>query len=69
MAAPVRWPSRVVVCPCRVVLTATADAAPSDPYGVLADLDLNGIALGEGRGLDAGAETAALLWRRGASRQ
>jgi hypothetical protein len=44
------------------VLTGTADAAPSDHYGVLADLELDGVALGGGRGLETWAETASQLW-------
>jgi endonuclease/exonuclease/phosphatase family metal-dependent hydrolase len=63
VAAPIHWPSRVVVRSCQVVLTGTPHAAPSDHYGVLADLDLNGIALGAGHGLETWAETEALLWR------
>jgi hypothetical protein len=46
------------------VLTGTADAAPSDHYGVLADLDLNGVGLGDGGGLEAWPATEALLWPR-----
>jgi hypothetical protein len=43
-----------------VVLTGGPQAAPSDHYGVLADLD--GIILGNGRGLETWAETEATLW-------
>jgi hypothetical protein len=63
VAAPTRWPSRVVVRSCQVVLTGTSGAAPSDHYGVLADFDLDGITLGGGRGLETWPETEALLWR------
>jgi endonuclease/exonuclease/phosphatase family metal-dependent hydrolase len=62
--APAQWPSQVVVRSAQVVLTGTADAAPSDHYGVLADLDLNGVGLGDGGGLEAWPATEALLWPR-----
>ncbi|MDG4825767.1 endonuclease/exonuclease/phosphatase family protein [Asanoa sp. WMMD1127] len=62
VAAPTRWRPRVVVRSCRVVLTGTTQAAPSDHFGVLADLDLDGIALGDGRGLETWPATEATLW-------
>jgi endonuclease/exonuclease/phosphatase family metal-dependent hydrolase len=62
VGAPPRWRPRVVVRSCQVVLCGTAQAAPSDHYGVLADLDLDGVALGGGRGLEAWPETESLLW-------
>jgi hypothetical protein len=52
----------VVVRSCAVVLTGGEHAAPSDHYGVLADLDLDGVALGEGRGLATWPATEAMLW-------
>ena len=45
-----------------MVLTGGPQAAPSDHYGVLADLGLDGIILGNGRGLETWAETEATLW-------
>jgi hypothetical protein len=45
-----------------VVLKGDAQAAPSDHWGVVADLELDGIALGGGRGLETWAQTARLLW-------
>jgi hypothetical protein len=62
VGSPFVWRPRVVVRSCRVVLTGTAQAAPSDHYGVLADLEIDGVALGGGRGLETWAETAAQLW-------
>jgi endonuclease/exonuclease/phosphatase family metal-dependent hydrolase len=64
IGSPFRWRPRVVVRSCQVVLTGGSQAAPSDHYGVMADLDLNGVALAGGRGLDAWAETEAMLWPR-----
>jgi endonuclease/exonuclease/phosphatase family metal-dependent hydrolase len=64
VGSPFVWSPRVVVRSCEVVLTGTPDAAPSDHYGVLADLEIDGIALGGGRGLDTWSETEALLWPR-----
>ncbi len=52
----------VVVRSARVVLRGDARAAPSDHWGVLADLDIDGIALGGSRGLETWDETARLLW-------
>jgi endonuclease/exonuclease/phosphatase family metal-dependent hydrolase len=40
VGSPFRWRPRVVVRSCEVVCRGTADAAPSDHWGVLADLDL-----------------------------
>ena len=56
---------RAVVRSCAVVLTGSADAAPSDHYGVIADFDLDAVALGGGQGLDTWAHTEALLWPEG----
>jgi hypothetical protein len=63
VGSPFRWRPRVVIRSCAVVLTGTADAAPSDHYGVLADLDLDGVTLGDGRGLETWAEVERALWR------
>jgi endonuclease/exonuclease/phosphatase family metal-dependent hydrolase len=62
IGSPFRWRPRVVVRSCRVALTGTPEAAPSDHYGVLAELDFDGVPLGGGRGLAAWDETAAALW-------
>ena len=64
VGSPFRWQPRVVVRSCQVVLTGDAHAAPSDHYGVMADLDLNGIVLGHGGGLDTWAQTESMLWPR-----
>src|SRR3954453_3744318 len=63
VGSPFTWRPRVAVRSARVVLVGDAQAAPSDHWGVLADVDLDGIALGGGRGLETWEETAQLLWR------
>jgi endonuclease/exonuclease/phosphatase family metal-dependent hydrolase len=62
VGSPFQWRPRVVVRSCQVVLIGGEGAAPSDHYGVLADLDLDGVTLGGGRGLAAWRETEAMLW-------
>src|SRR3954447_7342990 len=62
VGSPFTWRPRIVVRSARVVLRGTAQAAPSDHWGLLADLALDGIALGDGRGLEAWDATARLLW-------
>jgi endonuclease/exonuclease/phosphatase family metal-dependent hydrolase len=62
VGSPLRWRPRVAIRSCQVVLTGEPQAAPSDHYGVLADLDLDGITLGGGCGLETWAETEATLW-------
>ena len=62
VGSPFRWRPRVVVRSCRVVLAWDGEAAPSDHHGVLADLDLDGVSLGGGRGLEAWPEVEASLW-------
>jgi endonuclease/exonuclease/phosphatase family metal-dependent hydrolase len=62
VGSPFRWRPRVVVRSCRVVLTETGGDAPSDHYGVMADLELNGVAIGRGEGLGAWTEAASFLW-------
>jgi len=66
VGSPFRWRPRVVVRSCEVVLTGDGDAAPSDHYGVLADLDLDGVTLGDGRGLEAWPDVERRLWGSGA---
>jgi len=67
VGSPFRWRPRVAIRSCQVVLIGGPQAAPSDHYGVLADLDLDGIALGAGRGLDTWAETETMLWQQSRS--
>ncbi|MGY1602401.1 endonuclease/exonuclease/phosphatase family protein [Geodermatophilus sp. SYSU D00815] len=62
VGSPFTWRPRVAIRSARVVLRGDAHAAPSDHWGVLADLELDGIALGGGRGLETWEETARLLW-------
>ncbi|WP_448625113.1 endonuclease/exonuclease/phosphatase family protein [Geodermatophilus sp. URMC 64] len=62
VGSPFTWRPRVVVRSARVVLKGDAQAAPSDHWGLLADLELDGIALGGGRGLETWDDTARLLW-------
>jgi endonuclease/exonuclease/phosphatase family metal-dependent hydrolase len=40
VGSPFKWPSHVVVRSAAVVLKQRGGVAPSDHYGVLADLDL-----------------------------
>lgn len=63
VGSPFRWRPRVVVRSCQVVLTGRQGAAPSDHYGVLADLDLDGVTLGDGQGLEKWPETEEMLWQ------
>jgi len=62
VGSPFTWRPRVAVRSARVVLKGDAQAAPSDHWGVLADVDLDGITLGGGRGLETWEESAGLLW-------
>jgi hypothetical protein len=64
VCAPFRWRPRVVVRSCKVVLTEVGGDAPSDHYGVMADLELNGVAIGRGEGLGTWTEAANRLWPR-----
>ena len=64
VGSPFRWRPRVVVRSCEVVCRGTADAAPSDHWGVFADLDLDGVSLGGGRGLETWSDVESSLWRR-----
>jgi endonuclease/exonuclease/phosphatase family metal-dependent hydrolase len=52
VGSPIRWKPRVIVTDARVVGQYTDGAAPSDHYGVLADLEIDGERIGSGRGLD-----------------
>ena len=62
VGSPFTWKPRVVVRSAAVVLTERGDHAPSDHYGVLADLDLDGVVIGHGEGGRAWAEAEKLLW-------
>lgn len=62
IGSPFRWRPRVVVRSCRVVLTEMGGDAPSDHYGVMADLELNGVVVGRGEGLAAWTDAANHLW-------
>jgi hypothetical protein len=46
------------------VLRETGSVAPSDHYGVVADLSLNGVALAGGTGEERWDEAAAWLWKQ-----
>ncbi len=62
VGSPFLWRPRVLIRSCEVALRGRSDAAPSDHWGVVADLDLDGIRLGGGRGLETWEETATGLW-------
>jgi len=68
VGSPFRWWPRIVVRSCRVVLTEAGSDAPSDHYGVLADLAPNGVVIGGGEGLKAWTAAAAALWPGGDQR-
>lgn len=57
VGSPIRWRPRLVVRSARVVGRYEDGAAPSDHYGVLAEIELDGPTLGSGAGLDAWDET------------
>jgi endonuclease/exonuclease/phosphatase family metal-dependent hydrolase len=61
VGSPLIWRPRVVVRSSRVVLKGTVHAAPSDHWGVLADVEVDGTAAGGGQGLGAWDETARVL--------
>jgi endonuclease/exonuclease/phosphatase family metal-dependent hydrolase len=62
VGSPFRWRPRVVVRSCRIAVTGTPEAAPSDHYGVVADLEIDPAEVRGGRGLETWDETAAELW-------
>jgi endonuclease/exonuclease/phosphatase family metal-dependent hydrolase len=63
VGSPIRWKPRLVIRSATVVGQYEGGAAPSDHYGVLADIELDGDRIGAGRGLDAWDETRlALDW-------
>jgi endonuclease/exonuclease/phosphatase family metal-dependent hydrolase len=57
VGSPIRWKPRLIIRSARVVGRYEDGAAPSDHYGVVADLELDGPAFGGGGGLDAWDET------------
>ncbi len=62
VGSPIRWKPRLVVTSARVVGEYTDGGAPSDHYGVLAELELDGDRVGHGRGLEGWNETKAGRW-------
>ena len=62
IGSPFVWKPRTVVRSASVVLTERGGAAPSDHYGVMADLDLDAVVLGGGEGLPGWADAKAPLW-------
>jgi len=64
VGSPIRWKPRLVIRSSRVVGIDENGAAPSDHYGVLADIELDGDTVGGGRGLDGWDDTHAALWPR-----
>ena len=64
VGSPFRWKARVVARSARVVLTGNAQEAPSDHYGVVADLDLDRVGLRAGLGLETWQEAHDALWPR-----
>jgi endonuclease/exonuclease/phosphatase family metal-dependent hydrolase len=57
VGSPIRWRPRLVITDAEVVGRFADGVAPSDHYGVLAEIELDGDRLGRGRGLDAWDET------------
>ncbi|HET9417528.1 MAG TPA: endonuclease/exonuclease/phosphatase family protein [Candidatus Limnocylindria bacterium] len=63
VGSPIRWRPRLVIRSAMVVGRYENGAGPSDHYGVLADIQLDGDAFGGGRGLDAWDDSKrALGW-------
>lgn len=62
VGSPIRWKPRLIVTSARVVGQYADGAAPSDHYGVLAELELDGDRVGNGRGLEGWNETKERLW-------
>lgn len=61
VGSPIRWKPRLVIRSAAVVGRYEDGGAPSDHYGVLADIELDGDRIGNGRGLDAWDETKLTL--------
>jgi endonuclease/exonuclease/phosphatase family metal-dependent hydrolase len=62
VGSPFKWKPRVVVRSAAVVLTVRGGHAPSDHYGVIADLEVNAVAIAGGEGLSAWPDAKAALW-------
>lgn len=63
VGSPIRWKPRLVVRSAAVVGRYENGGAPSDHYGVLAEIELDGDSFGNGRGLDAWDDSKrALGW-------
>jgi endonuclease/exonuclease/phosphatase family metal-dependent hydrolase len=62
VGSPIRWKPRFVVTSAQVVGQYENGGAPSDHYGVLADLELDGDRVGHGAGLDGWTEAKRRLW-------
>ena len=62
VGSPFVWNPRIVVRACQVAVAGPPSCPPSDHHGVVADLDVDSIDLGDGRGLDAWDEVASSLW-------
>lgn len=61
VGSPIRWKPRLVIRSATVVGRYEDGAAPSDHYGVLVEIELDGDRTGRGRGLDAWDETKLTL--------
>jgi endonuclease/exonuclease/phosphatase family metal-dependent hydrolase len=62
VGSPFRWKPRTVIRAASVVLREEGGDAPSDHYGVMADLDLGAVAIGGGEGLPAWRDAHLALW-------
>ncbi|MDQ4034380.1 MAG: endonuclease/exonuclease/phosphatase family protein [Chloroflexota bacterium] len=62
VGSPIRWTPRLVVTSARVVGQYADGGAPSDHYGVLAELELDGDRVGGGRGLEGWPDAERDLW-------
>lgn len=64
VGSPIRWKPRLIVTSARVVGQYADGGAPSDHYGVLAELELDGDRIGRGRGLEGWDDAKRELgWR------
>lgn len=59
VGSPIRWKPRLIVTSAQVVGQYVDGGAPSDHYGVLADLELDGDRVGRGGGLEAWDDRSA----------
>ncbi len=63
VGSPFRWSPRTIVRSAAVVMTGRGGVVPSDHYGVMADLELDAVAIGGGRGLESWPRAKESLWR------